>query len=778
MRVWVPLRRQYAIGIVARLHNEKPDFATREIREVLDTEAVLTPELLRLCGWIHRFYYCSLGEVYQAALPAGLNFVSKKYVRVSDKNPGRLPEPQAEVLAEIGSRKKFELNDAKKRWTGTSLNKAFSKLLKDGFIEVWEEPDLRVTVKKERAWAWAQGKSAETAAAFLKDSSKKMKWEQALERLSVLGLPVRNSELQTEEAITSYTLKKLESDGWIVPLQVEAVPEKPGLEFNPEAAHTLNPGQEEVFSVIRQSIERQEYTSFLLYGITGSGKTEVYIQALKRTLQKGRGGIVLVPEIALTPQTVSRFYKVFGDEIAVLHSRLTPSERLLAWKDLKAGRKRIVIGPRSAIFAPVSNVGLIIIDEEHDASYKQEEPSPRYHARETAIMRAVQNRAVVIMGSATPSMQALHMTAKGKAVYLELTSRHAGAVLPEVEITDLKQYKHAMSGSLSAALYHAVQEALEKKEQIILLFNRRGFASYMQCSDCGHIPQSPECSVSLTYHKQKNILLCHYSGYSRRADTVCEKCGSPNIAAKGSGTQKVEEELGVLFPEAGILRFDRDSTTRKGAYSEILDAFGSGQADILVGTQLVAKGLDFPNVTVAGVVDADTELAFPSFQSSERMFQLLSQVAGRPGRGDKPGKVFIQTYNPETPALHFASMHNYKGFAAQEMAWRKALQYPPFSRLLLFELKGRHQKEVEQAAHLLAEVIHRVLPEGVALGPSPAAIAIKNRNFYWEIILKTDPARGENYIEALLDKIMEVYRTASPLSETRVRININVDSIR
>ncbi len=780
MRVWAPLRNYNAIGVVVKLHDEKPTFQTKEIRQILDKEPILDNEILKLTQWIHRFYYSSLGEVIQAALPAGLNFVSKKYIRVANTNQEHsLTELQKEVLGEIKKQTNFEFNEAKKRWVGTSANKALNELLKLGAIEIWEEPDLKVTVKTERAWDWADGRTTESAKAFLEETkSKGTKWKDALEFFAEKELPIRNSELATSERVNYYSLNKLKEKGWIQPFEMEALPEKSPLDFDPNSIKSLNKEQSKAFSVIQTGLEKGEFANYLLYGITGSGKTEVYIHALKQVVESGKGGIVLVPEIALTPQTVSRFYKIFGEEVAVLHSRMTSRERLLAWNDLKSGTKKIAIGPRSAVFAPVQNLGLIILDEEHDASYKQIDPAPRYHARETAIMRANLNKAVVIMGSATPSMQALSMAAKGKCKLLELKERHAEATLPEVQIIDLKQYKGAMKGDLSMALYTAIEDALSKKEQIILLYNRRGFANYLQCEDCGHIPQSPECSVSLTYHKRKNMLLCHYSGYSRRADTHCENCGSENLVIQGSGTQKVEEELAELFPEARLLRFDRDSTTRKGAHAKILNTFGEGEADIMVGTQLVAKGLDFPNVTVVGVIDADTELAFPSFQSTERMYQLLSQVSGRSGRGEKLGKVYIQTRAPENSAIQFAKRHDHEGFSKEEMGFRKPLNYPPYSRLIQFVLKGKEDNEVSNSAHLLVDVINRVVPDLDTLGPSPSAISWMNRNYFWEVMVKISPEKGDNYIEKLLDKVMEVYRYETPISEAKVRININVDSIR
>tara|TARA_Y100001935_G_C17311826_1_gene517379 strand:+ start:15118 stop:17556 length:2439 start_codon:yes stop_codon:yes gene_type:complete len=780
IRVWVPLRNHFAIGMVVGIHNRKPDFKTRPIRDVLDQKPVLNENQLALTDWIHQFYFCSWGEVIQAAQPAGMNFISEKYVRINEETVRESLDPdQVEVLDAIKEYETLTLNEAKKRWNGTRLNKVFKGLLKQGVLEIWELPEQQVEIKKERQWKWAESITSDAVQQFLDNENGTLnKWQSALAALKEAGLPKRESELSDLDIFNSYTKKKLQDAGWITYDEVEVRVTIPGLQYDPESIKILNEAQKEVFAPIKESIEQEEFANYLLYGITGSGKTEVYIHALKKVREMGKGGIVLVPEIALTPQTVARFYRIFGEEVAVLHSRMTSRERLQAWNELKEGKKKIAIGPRSAVFAPVKDPGLIILDEEHDHSYKQVDPAPRYHAREVAIMRANLEKAVVIMGSATPSMQALNMAAKGKCVLLKLNKRHAEARLPEVEILDLKQYEHAMRGELSVPLFGAIEDALKNKEQVILLYNRRGFASYLQCGACGHIPQSPECSVTLTYHKRKNLLMCHYSGYSRRADTHCEICGSPNMIEKGSGTQKVEEQLEELFPKAKVIRFDRDSTTRKGAHQRILNTFGEGGADIMIGTQLVAKGLDFPNVTVVGVIDADTEQAFPSFQSTERTYQLLSQVSGRSGRGSKPGKVFIQTRQPENAAIQFAKEHDHEGFSKQEMGFRKPLNYPPYSRLIKFVLKGKEEMQVSASAHLLRKCIHRVVPDLDVLGPSAAAISWMNRNYFWEVTLKIDPERGGKYIEAVLNKVMELYDMESKKIKGSIRVNINVDAIR
>ena len=457
-RVWIPFRNYYAIGVIVRVHDQTPSFKTKPIRKILDEEPILSNELLALTQWISRFYYSSWGETIQAALPSGLNFVSRKYLRISDSvDRNKLNKDEKEVISDL-QETETTLKEAKKRYKGTGLNKVFSGLLKSKAIEIWEEPDLKVTVATERQWIWAKGKNEKDVQDFVQseESNTDLKWVSALEAFLEMGLPVRQSEIKDENAFSSYTLKKLQDEGWITYQEVEKKSDIEHLDYEPDSIKTLNEDQQAAFRQISKSLSKEEFANYLLFGITGSGKTEVYIHALEQVVDSGKGGIVLVPEIALTPQTVSRFYRIFGNKIAVLHSRMTNRERLQAWRDLNSGKKNIAIGPRSAVFAPVQNLGLIILDEEHDSSYKQMDPAPRYHARETAIVRARKNNAVVIMGSATPSMQSLNMAAKGKCELLELTKRHAEAQLPKVEVLDLKQYKGAMRGELAVPLFMAM----------------------------------------------------------------------------------------------------------------------------------------------------------------------------------------------------------------------------------------------------------------------------------------------------------------------------------
>ena len=777
-RVWVPFQRRKAIGVVVNIHSDTPDFNTRSIEQVLDEEPILNAEMLSLTEWIHRFYYCGWGEVIQAALPAGLNFYSEKYIRIKNLPDEKdLNEEEQNICEEIAEKESYLLKEAKKRWPPAAIK----KLQKKGILEVWEEPELKIAPSTSRLWEWTNEDSPGKARELIEDhreQDKMYKWVEALELLQMLGLPEFQKNLSRHELLDSYTLNRIADEGLISAREVESTDISFKYEHDPEKLKKLNDEQEAAFREIKSALDEEKFANYLLFGITGSGKTEVYIHALKEVLEKGKGGLVLVPEIGLTPQIVKRFYQIFGDDIAVLHSRLTVREKYDAWRSLQNGEKRIAIGARSAVFAPVQNLGLIIVDEEHDASYKQEDPAPRYHARDVAIMRGTITEAAVVMGSATPSMVSLYGAKKGKSTLLSLTKRPLNAKLPEVKVLDLKQYRSAMKGPIAIPLYEKIKDAVEKNEQAILLYNRRGYASFLQCETCGHIPECPNCSVSLTYHKSKRQLRCHYCGYAARRPDICGECGKAALEAMGSGTQQLEEQISDIFPETRLLRMDFDTTSGRDAHADILSKFARKEADILVGTQIVGKGLDFPDVTVVGVINADTELAFPTFRAGERMYQLLSQVAGRSGRADKEGKVYFQTWQADHPALKAAKNHDYKEFARRELAFRRTLKYPPYSRIIRFAFKGKREHRVRQVAEVFTGIlIEQVGGFDSVLGPSPSAVSKVQKFFRWETLLKIDPTNGAKAIEHLLDKTFADYDEKKPDKSTSVRINVNVDAL-
>ncbi len=529
--------------------------------------------------------------------------------------------------------------------------------------------------------------------------------------------------------------------------------------------------QAEALKLIEKSLEKDSSTTFLLHGVTGSGKTEVYLQSIARVLQKGKQAIVLIPEISLTPQTLERFRSRFGGRIALWHSRLSRGERFQEWMRMREGKADIVVGARSAIFAPFKNLGLIVIDEEYETSYKQTE-SPKYHAREVALERARLSGAAVILGTATPSLESYFQARRGKYELAELTSRIDGKIMPEVEIVDMRKELTVRGNRsiFSLRLQHSMRERLEGKEQVILFLNRRGFSTFVLCRDCGQALRCPHCDVSFTYHSKTERLRCHYCNYEEEKPEVCPKCQSRQVSYFGVGTQKVESELKRLLPEARIGRMDSDTTRRKKSHGQILGAFQKHGIDILVGTQMIAKGLDFPRVTLVGVISADTALNLADFRSSERTFQLLTQVAGRAGRGDIHGQVIIQTYNPEHYSIQAARLHDYPNFYGQEIKFRRELGYPPFSHLINVTLQSTDAGRVMKVAGKLGRILEGNKEEGIdVLGPAPAPLARIKGKWRWQIILKG--SRTGEMREILKESLSQLKEPASG----RVRISLDVD---
>ena len=527
------------------------------------------------------------------------------------------------------------------------------------------------------------------------------------------------------------------------------IPERPQLPFASETQESskmqrelsLSPQQRRVLDLIIKSIKSKKHQVFLLHGITASGKTEVYLQAIASVLAQGRSSIVLVPEISLTPQTVERFRSRFGEAIALMHSRLLASERAQQWQRIKNGKAQIVIGPRSAVFAPVRNLGLIVVDEEHETTYKQKDSSPRYHAREVAIFRAKLARATVILGSATPSLESFYNAKKGKIKLLSLPERVTKRDLPQVSIVDMRREitaRKRRTNILSHALEAGIGKIIRRQEQAILFLNRRGFSTFINCAKCGYVAKCNRCQVCLTYHYTTKTLVCHYCNYSVEPAQICPQCNSSYLSYFGLGTEKVESELHRLFPQARITRMDTDVTRKRDAHTEILDDFKKGKIDILIGTQMVAKGLDFPRVSLVGVVCADTALNLPDFRSGERTFNLLTQVGGRAGRGEQEGRVIIQTYVPEHFAIVASIRHDYHQFYRREIKSREELKLPPFSHLVNLTLRGRNQKKVQDVACDLSTRLKKKRKDQdiEVLGPAPAVIPKIRGNFRWSILLK------------------------------------------
>ena len=720
-RVRVPFGPRQLTGVVVGRGGAADGHRLKPILDVLDDAPSLTSEMLRLTRWIADYYVCSWGEVIKAALPSG-----------RDEKDGRPPQVRIKKESHLRLAPPFRtsgaVRDLKEQLRGAKQIAIVEVLAKLGEVE-----------------------------------------QRQADVLAEADAPATSAKALVERGI----VEKIEREVMRSPLDEMEAPGTP-------TAHVLNQAQRAALTQIEAAIDAEQFRAFLLHGITGSGKTEVYIAALRRVLDKKKTGIILVPEIALTPQTVRRFRAPFGDQIAVLHSRMSLGERYDAWRHLRSGRFKVAIGPRSAVLAPLENLGLIVVDEEHESSYKQFDPAPRYHARDVAVMRAAMNQSVCVLGSATPSLESFANARSGKYTLLEMPERvpvpgRKAATLPDVRVIDLtlEKKKHRLEGALSEPLAEAIRERLGRGEQTILLQNRRGYAPVIECAACGWTPLCRDCSVTLTYHKAKRHLRCHYCGRTARLPDVCPKCDAPELARLGMGTQRVEEELAVRFPTARVLRMDLDTTGRKGAHHRLLGRFRRGEADVLLGTQMVAKGLDFPNVTLVGVVNADAGMLLPDFRSEERTFQLLTQVAGRAGRAELKGDVIFQTRNPEHAALRFATTHDYAGFAGEALPERKVFGYPPFGRVVGVEFRGPKEETVAEVAERWTSLLIAQAGHLQVLGPEPAFVGRVKRQYRYHTIIKLPPS----FRAAGLQKLLRCTNARAGRPPKGYRVAIDVDAV-
>ncbi|MEJ2204639.1 MAG: primosomal protein N', partial [Gemmatimonadota bacterium] len=735
--------------------SEGPIRGLKPVLDVLDEAPSVPDDLFELCRWMAGYYLAPLGIALRTALPAVLCDVSRDYVSLRAQ-PSEDLRPRERRVAE-----------ALRRRSGPRTVRALSRELDMGSI--WPEvrslkdrgllshetiPPPAPTVKTRRVVRILRYLESlgEREAAF----GRAARQREAYEVVEASGGAVELSHLLSDLGISRSVVSGLEAKG-LVGITQDEVARDPFADRPVEPPPDLVPtkAQAAALDALRAALDDPRPRPFLLQGVTGSGKTLVYVELLRSALDRGRSAVVLVPEISLTPQTVSRFRAHFGDQVAVLHSGLSDGERYDAWRRLRSGERRIAVGARSALFAPLRDLGVVVVDEEHDGSYKQSE-APRYQARDLAVVRARANGAVCVLGSATPSLESWHNARSGKFHHLTLPERVGGARLPEVRVLDLRVKRREQredgprssrgSGVLSPELVSAVDARLERAEQIILLLNRRGYSSFVQCRECGNVEQCANCSISLTYHRLTQRIVCHHCRYEESAPSRCRQCGSRDLSFRGLGTEQVERVTGETFPEARIARMDVDTTSGKWSHQRILDSVERGEVDILLGTQMIAKGLDFPRVTLVGVVNADVGIHLPDFRASERTFQLLSQVAGRAGRGSLGGEVMIQTSLPEHYAVRAAVAHDFEGFAERELTERKNPPYPPHVRLVNVIVSGPDQRAVAGAAEdaaawlrrrIVAEARRRAPPVAELVGPAPAPIERLHGRWRWHFLLRS-----------------------------------------
>ncbi len=786
-RVIVPFREKRLPGIVVALHDTPPKVAAKNVLTVLDAAPVLDEELLKLGRWIADYYVAPLGEVFRTMLPLGAEFRRARGYRLTERG--------LEVLyaaATKGVPQGKQTNYPITQLPDSSIDAQFAllnHLLDRGLVR---EPSLRSATHVSRTTlnALVRKKWIERVdLSAVRDASRTIRVAVLNESIEPrcappvappLSLPnlerqggvfrrlntnqtsllsaIRNAggripvDRLNELPIPRTTLATLVKRGLVLienqpaDFRVSSLKCR-GLDF------IFNPKQQSALDNINAAVAAKKFSVTLLHGVTGSGKTAVYLAAMQRVLNSGRSAIMLVPEIGLTPAAAAHLHQVFGEEVAILHSGLTDDERAEQWHRIRRGEARVVVGTRSAVFAPVSDLALIVVDEEHDHSYKQEE-TPRYHARDVAIMRAKMAAAAVILGSATPSLESYYNARQSKYALIELPDRVERRPLPDVEILDMRE-EFRQTGHerlISRKLAAEIEDRLTRGEQIMLLLNRRGYSAFVLCRACGDTVQCKNCALSLTHHKRRRVLECHYCGYTRPVPQTCPKCGSEYVQFLGAGSEKLEDQLHGMFPRARIARLDRDTVRGRDDFERVLAALHAGELDIVVGTQMIAKGHDIHGVTLVGIVGADAALAFPDFRAAERTFQLLAQVAGRAGRGSSPGKVILQTYFPDHYAVQFAAQHNYSAFYEKELRFRNWMRYPPFSALANVLAHSDRLDEALKWAGMLGKWLEQTRHESVrALGPAAAPLARLKTEYRYHFVLKSSSrARLNGLLRALL----------------------------
>jgi primosomal protein N' (replication factor Y) (superfamily II helicase) len=782
-RVLVPFRQKRMSGIVVEMHDRAPAVKTKNVLSVLDSSPVLDESLLRLGQWIADYYLAPIGEVFRTMLPLGAEF--KRTVVYSISPEGRMalhlagmsgssarsrrtPEEQAaefRVLDYLGMQDPDSAGNSAVVEQALRLSTRASRSILDGMVrKKWiAREDVSDVRDAARTIKITLLKSAEGK---LNENQKRI-----VEILAASGgrLPIKNiRDLDVPRSTLSTLVKRglVETiDEPVAPSQSRSRPRPSPFDF------AFNPAQQSALERVREAVDARTFAGILLHGVTGSGKTAVYLAAMRAVLEAGRSAILLVPEIGLTPAVAADLHQIFGDEVAVLHSALSNKERAQQWHRIRNGEARIVVGTRSAVFAPVSDLALIIVDEEHDASYKQEE-TPRYHARDVAVMRAKMAGAAVVLGSATPSLESYFNATRNKYTLIELPDRVEQRPLPEVEIIDMRQefqetgHEQVISRKLAAE----IKDRLERKEQVMVLLNRRGYSPVVLCRACGKALECQNCAIALTHHKREHKMICHYCGYLAPVPEACVHCGSEYVYFLGTGSEKLEELLHRMFPQARIARLDRDTVRGHEDFERTLNALSEGELDLLVGTQMIAKGHDIHGVTLVGVVGADSALGLPDFRAAERTFQLLTQVAGRAGRGQSPGKVILQTYFQDHYAVQYAAHHDFAGFYDKELRFRSWMHYPPYSALANILVRSVKLDEALEWSGALGKWFEHNRHEGVrVLGPASAPIMRLKRDYRYHFVLKS-PSREK--LNTTL-RAMLAYAAARKIPRTQIIVDVD-----
>jgi primosomal protein N' (replication factor Y) len=775
-RVLVPFRQQRMSGVVTDLHDRKPKVQTKNLIRVLDPAPVLDEQLIRLGRWIADYYLAPIGEVFRSMLPLGAEFKRAIGYRITEEGQLALhlagmsgssarsqktPEDQLAEFRVLDYLTERDMTREESLRTATRVSKAIlSGMMRKKWIireDFSETRDAARTVKMAVLKS-VEGKlnaNQQILIDTLAAAGGKVPIE-ALQSLEVprstLGTLVKRALVQIVEEPADFTMSRLKARPHLFDFQ-------------------FNSAQQAALKTIQERVDARKFAGVLLHGITGSGKTAIYLAGMRAVLEAGRSAILLVPEIGLTPAVAADLHQLFGDEVAILHSGLSDKERAEQWHRIKRGEARMVVGTRSAVFAPVSDLALVIVDEEQDPSYKQEE-MPRYHARDVAVMRAKMANAVVVLGSATPSLESYFNAKKNKYTLLELPDRVEKRPLPEVEIIDMRQ-EFQETGSeqvISRKLAEEIKERLERKEQVMVLLNRRGYSPVVLCRACGKTLECRNCAIAMTHHKRSHRMECHYCGYTAPVPKACIHCGSEYVYFLGTGSEKLEELLHGMFPQARIGRLDRDTVRGREDFERALNALDEGELDLLVGTQMIAKGHDIHGVTLVGVVGADMALGFPDFRAAERTFQLLTQVAGRAGRGQTPGKVVLQTYFPDHYAVQYAAQHDFAGFYDKELRFRSWMHYPPYSALANVLVRSNKLDEALRWSGTLGKWFEKTRHEGIrVLGPAAAPILRLKQDYRYHFVLKA-ASRGK--LNALL-RSMLAYMAEQKIPRNQIIVDVD-----
>ncbi len=730
----------------------KSAYKLKSISEILDTSPIFTEELIKLIIWMSDYYLAPIGICCRAAHPSEAGFKKTQYCFVhEDEDTVNWPEIPAGGLSmmaflKLSEARQKELHEGI-RSNALYIDNIFPKAKEARRVKAVKliNPNVKLTKRQE----------------------------DVVNLLSSLDKPMEEQGVIRKKLQCSpYPIKKLIEIGVLEECEME-VPADPFENLVKERFRDvkLSAEQKNVISAIEKKFDR--FYPVLLHGVTGSGKTEIYIELAKKQLAIKKRVLILVPEIAITPQIAARFRSTFGEKVAIWHSKMSDAERLWTWTQIQKGAIHVIVGARSALLAPLKNIGLIVVDEEQESSYKQEEPAPRYHARDAAVMYAHILGIPVVLGSATPSLESYYLSALHKYDRLELKNRFANAKLPKVHLVDMLEAPR--QGLFSKELLDGIKKTLDNGKQAIILQNRRGYNTVLVCSECQQIHQCPSCSVALTYHKRLDKLVCHVCNASFPKTRICKHCKTETLEAMGHGTQKIEEELSAYFPDAKIARMDMDTTRTKHAHARILNDFEEGKQNILLGTQMIAKGLDFPNVTLVGIINADTGMGIPDHRANERLFQLIYQVSGRAGRSIYPGEVYIQTFSPEEPVIQMAAKLELRAFYNLELFQRRELNYPPFSRLFLIRVSGKNAREVEAASFRLQRRLLKNMPACNCVGPAPAAIEKVKEITRWQILIKADRKQdlNGNKTASILQHVVKNFKQ----EEKYLKILINRDPV-